>query len=346
MTRGERVTARFFAAALVGVAFLVGSSVSRADNDSPARKLFKEGRALAAAGDYAAACPKFQASLELEPGVGTQFNLADCWEHIGRTASAQKLFLGAAASAKAAGESEREQVLRERAGALEPRLSKLVIDVSDVSPRLTIKRDGLPLEEEQWGKAIAVDAGSYELVAKAPGKKPWRTTVEVKAGTPVVTVEVPVLEPLAPLEAERPVSRAPAAPRKARLPAPSPAARDRGPGGPNYRAFTFAGVGIAGATVATIMGLKYRSNNDAAKDVCPSSHNCSQDEIDDHDALVKSARTDRVWMFAAGGVGAVGLAGAAFFLLFDRPERAAMARWHAVPTAGRDGLGASLLGSF
>src|SRR5688572_18113756 len=48
--------------------------------ESEARKLFKEGRSLAAEGRHAEACPKFEQSLQLEAGVGTRFNLADCYE--------------------------------------------------------------------------------------------------------------------------------------------------------------------------------------------------------------------------------------------------------------------------
>ena len=50
--------------------------------------LFAEGGKLVADGDHTAACPKFEESFHLDPGIGTGFNLADCWEHIGRTASA------------------------------------------------------------------------------------------------------------------------------------------------------------------------------------------------------------------------------------------------------------------
>src|SRR5215831_11151206 len=83
-------------------------------DEAAARVLFGEGRRLAGTGDYAGACPKFEESFRLDPGIGTGFNLADCWEHLGRTASAWGRFLGVAAAAKAAGQTEREQVARAR----------------------------------------------------------------------------------------------------------------------------------------------------------------------------------------------------------------------------------------
>lgn len=329
---------------LLGGAWLSFAPAAHSQEETPALVLFKEGRALANEGKYAEACPKFEASLALAGGVGTQFNLADCWEHIGRIASAQKLFLGAAASAKAAGQADREQVLRERAIALEPRVSKLVIDVADTTPRLTVKRDELPLDQEQWGKAIAVDAGKYELTAKAPGKKTWKKTVEVKAGTPVVTVEVPALETAdeptaAAVLPKPPVEAKPSPVQPPAVPATTPAG-----GGPNYRALTLGGVGVVALGVGTVMGLRYKSNNDDAKDICPSNVNCTAKQIDAHDRLVEDARTQRAWMYVGVGVGALSLAGAAALYIFDKPT--STSSWQAVPAIGRGEVGASVVGTF
>jgi len=146
-------------------------------------------------GNYQQACGKFEQSLRLNVGIGTQFNLADCWEHIGRTASARSLFLGAAASAHAAGQSEREQVAKARADALEPRLLRLVIDVRATDPELIVRRNQVAVTREAWGTATPVDPGSYLIEASAPGKKAWssRVTVPVTASD-AVSVIVPVLE--------------------------------------------------------------------------------------------------------------------------------------------------------
>ena len=71
-------------APIVAAASLVSARAPAANevDEAAARVLFGEGRKLAAAGDYAAACPKFEESFRLDPGIGTGFNLADCWEHI------------------------------------------------------------------------------------------------------------------------------------------------------------------------------------------------------------------------------------------------------------------------
>ena len=314
---------------------------------SPARALFKEGRELIAQGDYKAACPKFEQSLALESGLGTQFNLADCWEHIGRTASAQALFIGAAASAKAAGQSEREQVLRERAAALEPRIPRLVIEVVDTNPKLVVKRGDLPLDSDAYGKAKAVDPGSYEIVAKAPGKKPWTKKVDVAAGSSIVTVEVPKLEPAAD---EAP----PVEPKKAdkRLPPATPVDTSNKYSqhhGPNVAVIGLGVVGVGALAFGAFMGSKYSSANSDAKAICPSGRGCTSQQITDHDQKVDDARGNRTWAYAGLGVGVVGL-GAAAALLFlpqTESENPTHSAWLATPVVAADGsLGASLSGKF
>ena len=309
---------------------------------SPARALFKEARELASHGDYRTACPKFEQSLALESGLGTQFNLADCWEHIGRTASAQALFIGAAASAKAAGQADREQVLRDRAAALDPRIARLVIEVSDPDPKLIVKRGALPLDSDAYGKAKAVDPGSYEIIAKAPGKKTWTKKVEVAAGSAIVTVEVPKLED------ESAEAAAPAKESEKQKLSPEPTAPPQPASG--HRAglavYGLAGVAVVGFTVGTVMAIKYSNANSDAKAVCPTSVGCSPVQIAFHDERVDQARTARTWTYIGFGAGVVGLgaAAAALFLPQSSETEHALA---ATPIVAADGsFGASLSGKF
>ena len=332
---------------LIGTALAPGMAAA-AEPQSPARTLFLEGRQLVADGDYAAACPKFEESLRLEPGVGTQFNLADCWEHVGRAASAQTMFVGAAATAKAAGQTEREQVLRERATALESRLNRLVIETAEPDPRLTIKRDDLPLDNESWGKAIAVDPGSYVIVAKAPGKKPWTKTIKVEATSKVVTVEVPELE-LAEKKPVAPTVTPTAAPAAKKLPPPatdSPPS-DRRRSSPNVSLLALSGAGVITLGVGTFFAFRYKSANDDAKAICPSSVGCTLSQITQHDAKVDKASTARTWAFVGVGTGAVALAAAAALYFLNGSERPTHATIRALPAVGERGeLGASLVGAF
>src|SRR5688572_27095637 len=72
-----------------------------------ARTLFREARELVKEQKYARACPKFERSLTIERGIGTMYNLADCWEKLGRLASAHALFASTAEAARSMGQAER-----------------------------------------------------------------------------------------------------------------------------------------------------------------------------------------------------------------------------------------------
>ena len=61
---------------------------AQAEDQAAARALFNEGRELLTAGRYAEACPKFEAARKLYASAGILLNLGDCYERLGRTASA------------------------------------------------------------------------------------------------------------------------------------------------------------------------------------------------------------------------------------------------------------------
>src|SRR5579883_3437679 len=101
--------------------------VARANDAAAAEQLFDEAKQLIASGHYAEACPKLEQSQKLDAGLGTQFHLADCFQHLGRTATAWALFREVASEARASGQTARGRVAKDRADALEPFLSKLAI---------------------------------------------------------------------------------------------------------------------------------------------------------------------------------------------------------------------------
>ncbi len=79
------------------------ASAESAADQAKAEALFGEGRRLLAASRFAEACPKFVESQRLDPAIGTQLNLGDCYEKTGRTASAWAVFRDAAAEAQKGG---------------------------------------------------------------------------------------------------------------------------------------------------------------------------------------------------------------------------------------------------
>jgi len=145
-------------------------------------------------GRAADACPRFEESERLEPGLGTRFHLATCYEQLGKLASAHALFLDVAAEAAQRKQAEREKVARERARAVEPRLSRLTIEVPFASsPALRVERDGALVGSAQWGLPVPVDPGVHRVNASAPGREPWAAEVSVPSDAGVTRVNVPPL---------------------------------------------------------------------------------------------------------------------------------------------------------
>ena len=92
-----------------------------------AQALFDQGRALMKAKNYSEACPKLAESQRLDPGIGTQFHLADCYENQGKLASAWAAFHEVASMAAASNQPDREKAAKARAARLEPRLPRLTM---------------------------------------------------------------------------------------------------------------------------------------------------------------------------------------------------------------------------
>lgn len=166
--------------AIIATASHVFAQGNTGDSAS-AEALFETGKQLLDEGKVADACPKFEESLKLDDAIGTRFQLARCYEALGRSASAWTLYLDVAAKAKMSGQADRESFARGEAARLKPGLSKLTIVVPPEVrvPGLEITRNGVAVGAGQWDLALPVDPGDIRITASAPGKKPWNGTVTV-----------------------------------------------------------------------------------------------------------------------------------------------------------------------
>jgi hypothetical protein len=183
---------------LLSIALIAGiSRDARAADTAAAQAMFDQGKKLMGEKKYAEACAKFEESQKLDPGLGTQKNLAICYESLGRTATAWSLYLDVASQAKATNQADREKQARDAAKALEPKLSKLVIQVDSPAADIEVKRNGEVVGQASWGTPIPVDPGSLNITAVAPGRKLWQTSITIdKPGE--TTLKVPELEKGAP----------------------------------------------------------------------------------------------------------------------------------------------------
>jgi len=185
-------------------------------DQAAATALFYDARTQMQKGNFAAACPKLEESLRLDYGIGTEFNLADCNEHLGKTATAWSGFLNVAAAAKAANQGAREKVARERARALEARLPKMIIEVPAPPAGIEVKRDGVVVGAAAWGTAVPVDPGAHKILVTATGKERWETTVSASDNN-TTRVTVPRDLPnaamaAAPVQTTKPATVAPVTP--------------------------------------------------------------------------------------------------------------------------------------
>jgi hypothetical protein len=320
----------------------VASADSSAQDSAAAQSLYDEARRLTSAGKWADACPKLEESQRLDPTPVTEFYLADCYEHAGRTASAWTTFLDLAVIAHRTGgprAADRERVAKERAAALEPKLPKLEIDVPQEArvPGLVVKRDGEPVGEGQWGAPVAVDPGKHAVEASAPGKKAWTFQEEVPSGGHVVTLAVPALEDApAPVVASEP-----------RAPAPgvdAQATEMTGGSGLKTVGIVTAGVGAAGVVAGAVLGLVALSKNSEANNAhCGASAGYADPNACDptgiplrHDAVTDGNLATVA--FVAGGV--VFATGAGIWLL------APSAHVQAAPAVGASSAGLVVRGNF
>jgi tetratricopeptide (TPR) repeat protein len=174
---------------LVAVLFSV-PALADATNRAAAEALFNDARQLVSQGKYAEACPKFAESNRLDPATGTLLNLADCYEKVGKTASAWAAFTEVASMAN----DSRAQFARGRAAALLPTLAKLTLQLANPPAGAVITRDGVAMPVAMLGVPIPVDPGRHVIEATAPGRIRFQRSVDIAASastTIVITLPAP-----------------------------------------------------------------------------------------------------------------------------------------------------------
>ena len=186
-------------AALTAAMILLGAPYAHAQapgDTVAAEQLFDQALELMNRGDFAAACPKLQASYKLDPATGTLLNLARCYENLGKLASAWGYYQQVADRSRQQGQAQRAAFAEGRARALEPKMARLTITVPESSRvvGLVVERGGKTVVSALFGESVYVDAGEYDVVARAPEHQAFSRTVDVVDGQSI-TVDIPGLEP-------------------------------------------------------------------------------------------------------------------------------------------------------
>jgi serine/threonine-protein kinase len=326
-------------------ALLLQAAPAAAQNDKAAAEaLFDQGVRLMKQNSFSDACPKLEESERIDPAVGTLLYLAECYERVGKTASAWATFREAASLANNSGQGDRARIAGGRAQDLEGKLSRLSIELApDVSriPGVVVKRSGQRLESSLYGTPLPVDPGEYRIEVSAPGYETWAAPIKVEPGGASASVRVPALVK----GAEAPVTattgaQPPVGAETRPPPQPSHPPAKRGLTTGQTVGLVVGGVGVIGLGLGSYFGVRAISKNSDAEEQCNEDNRCNQEGIDLTDKARKDATAANI-AFAAGGV-LVALGGVVFLSTGARDEdRVAL-----VPLLGPGTAAASISGRF
>ena len=277
-------------------------NTASADDPQRAEALFVEARGKMNDGDYASACPKLAESQRLDPTVGTVLNLALCYKHLGKTASAWTAYREAEVAAERASQPRRQDLARAEADALEPELHRVSITLTEPPDGLVVTIDGKPVPADKLATALPVDPGQHVVEARASGYETARRSFTSEVGTTALSIPQLVAtepQPVTPQPGKQASSSASPV-----LPATEP---DQAPTltGLRIGALAVGVVGLGGLVVGGVFATIRSSRLSDAEPVCSQREVCSPRGVELHDDAA-TAGTVSVIGFAAGGAALVG----------------------------------------
>lgn len=314
-----------FVIALLSLVLVTG--VAGANNKEKADALFKQGKKYMSEKRFADACAAFEKSNMLDPGIGTQLNIAKCYEDWGKIGRAFLAYRDA------------EKMAKDAADPREPKIHELVEGLDSQAPRLTIKlpkdakADGLKVTLDgelvaTFGEPFVIDPGPHTIEYTLPGGAKKNRVVPVeRGGDSEVTLDVPRgggpktdtkpdLKPVTKPDTKPDVT--PDVKSDAEAP-PAVPGRNQRLGG-----LVIGGAGVIAIGVSSIMTLSARSQyNDAIDAYCGGTKTTCDDYglMLTHDA--RSTANTATFIFIAGTAAVAG--GVALYVLAPKGEATATA---------------------
>lgn len=311
-------------------ALLGAGAAAGREPDSP-EQLFERGVAALRTGDYPAACPAIERSHAAEPRLGTLLALADCLDKWGKLHAAVLRHEQVITEISRLEPGQREyraaqlEYARRAAARLWPRVPRLSLVAPGAAEGsasgVELFLDGARLPA--LAAEVPVDPGTHEIETRAPGRAPWRQTLELTPGE-YRRVDLRLGEPTtrlsaAPSSAVLPSRRNPSRAEPQRRP---PSTSEAQTASPLWRhvGWGLGGLGVAGAAAGTLAGV-------LLLDACPNL-SC---EAGDRRARDLALATD-----VGFGVAVVGLVSAAIILVQTAPstDPAAPGHWAASAALG------------
>jgi len=279
-----------------------------------------------AAKDFGGALAELKAAEKLSDLAVVRYNVARCYEELGRSAEALAAFESyLALTDSTAGAADRKKRAGEEAKRLEPKVfGSVSIRCSVASAKLTVAHlvetaQPCPLTRDR------VKPGSFEVHAEAPGFVPVTVTLQVKAGE---RADLPLeLIPVPPPLPDAPAKEVAAAPPEVKA-APAPAPKSR------VLAWSLFGAGGLAAGSAVLFGaLGNRQNLVIKGGGIPSGQTIEQQA-----ALGGTFNTVAV---ASGVVAVAAVAGGAAALWWPKGDGVTV-----TPVAGPDAAGVTVSGHW
>ncbi len=274
---------------------------------------FERGRTLMKDGKYKEACAAFAQSQKLDPQNGTLYNMAGCYMKLGKLATAWATYHELA---KSDSNVKRRADSAKREKELEPRLSKLLIEVDGNPPGLVVTMDGLDVTG-LVNAPTPVDLGTYQIEGKASGRPDARAIAKVVDERKTVKVSLdfddnpdpghvvkePVVKRTTPVDTtvDRTADRSVERPDRRDATEPAPKSKRR-----TYGVVSMVG---GGALIATglFFGKQAGSKWDEAKTLCGSDLACENPaDVERGNALADSAKSKAnlaTVLVISGGVG-------------------------------------------
>ncbi|NVB77056.1 MAG: hypothetical protein HOV81_01555 [Kofleriaceae bacterium] len=246
--------------------------LARAQN-AAAAAMFDDGDRLMKEGKLSEACDAFEGSNKLEPRAGTMIRLGECREQNKQLASAWSAYKDSLTRVK---DPKKKAIAQAKVSELEPKLSYLTINVPDASKLsgLAITRNDKAVDAVLWNRSVPVNGGELVIVARAPGRADWTTTVLVPYEKGKVTVDVPVLaeptpavtkvDPTLPVQTE-PTKTDPVVPERTTEPVDHPSTFTT----KRKIALGVGGVAALGVVGGILFGKKAQRLEDDAYALCP-----------------------------------------------------------------------------
>jgi hypothetical protein len=286
--------ARLALVATIFFGMLVTTPATAAPREAQER--FEEGRALVKAGNPAEAIPKFLASIAADPTTAAVLNLADCYEKVGKLASAHARFRQAQELSREK-DPPRSDEARKRAELLEPRVSTITFLPPAHPEEARVWIDGVEVPSSEWGKPRPYDAGHHEVVMQDKTGKRRIVPVDVRPNAARMTLPIEGVEaPAAPVRAPDPSVSPP--------PAPAPAA-DTDRSTTRTLGIVLGAGGVVAIGVGAVTGLVALGAGSDLKDACPAYPQCPADrrgELVDLDDRARSFGTISTITFIAGAI--------------------------------------------